>query len=325
MKKEDVLRLLRSAPSGYLSGAELAATLGVSRTAVWKRIKALERDGFGIEAVPSKGYRLTLSPDLIDLETLRRLCADRTIGREIVYRAETTSTNTLAMEMAQQNAPTGTVVLAETQTGGKGRLGRRWISPRGNLFLSVILRPDVPTHKAPIVTLMGAIAVASALRKATGVPAGIKWPNDVLVHGKKICGLLTELSAEPDRIRYVVLGIGVNVNLDLTSLPDEVRLLATSVVEASGAPVDRTQLIAEVLAQLDRWYSRFLSDQYGVLAAWRELNVTLGRRVVVSAPGGQFQGAAQDIDNEGRLVVLLDDGTSRAVAAGDVTIVKPQG
>jgi BirA family biotin operon repressor/biotin-[acetyl-CoA-carboxylase] ligase len=324
MKKDEVLRLLRSSRSGYLSGSELATTLGVSRTAVWKQIKALEREGFAIDAVPSKGYRLTASPDRIDLDELRRAIGGRTIGREVRYEDEMPSTNTRALELAQQNAPEGTVVVAESQTGGKGRLGRSWTSPRGNLCFSVVLRPDLPTHKAPLVTLLGAVAVVSALR-AAGIPAGIKWPNDILVAGRKVSGLLTELSAEPDRVRHIVLGIGVNVNLDPALLPEEVRDRSTSVAAATGGTVDRTRLLAELLAQLDHWYGRFQADPQTVLGAWRDLNVTLGRRVAVSGPGEQLEGVARDIDNEGRLLVRLDGGGLRAVAAGDVTIRKGEG
>ena len=322
MNKDDILRLLRSSPSGYASGADLASMLGVSRTAVWKQVKALERDGFGIEAVPSKGYRLTGSPDRINADELRLLRAQRTMGREIVYRAETVSTNTLAMELAQQNTPEGTVVIAERQTAGRGRLGRSWISPKGNLFVSVILRPAIPTHKAPLITLMGAVAVVSALRSAAGVGAGIKWPNDILIGGRKVCGLLTELSAEPDRVRHIVLGIGLNTNLRVKDLPEDVRVAATSLSEETGADVDRTALVAELLEQLDRWYNRFLTDEPAVLAAWRDESVTLGRRVRVQGAAERIDGMARDIDMEGRLVVQLDDGTLRQVAAGDVTIVK---
>ena len=322
MKKEDILRLLRSSPSGYVSGADLASMLGVSRTAIWKQVKALEREGFGIEAVPSKGYRLTGSPDRINADELRLLRAHRTMGREIVYRTETVSTNTLAMELAQQNAPEGTVVIAERQTAGRGRLGRSWISPTGNLLVSVILRPAIPTHKAPLITLMGAVAVVSALRGAAGVGAGIKWPNDILIGGRKVCGLLTELSAEPDRVRHVVLGIGLNTNLRMKDLPEDVRVAATSLSEETGADVDRTALVAELLEQLDRWYNRFLTDEPAVLAAWRDESVTLGRRVRVQGAAERIDGMARDIDKEGRLVVQLDDGTLRQVAAGDVTIVK---
>lgn len=322
MHNDDILRLLRSSPSGYVSGAELAASLGVSRTAVWKRIRALVREGYGIDAVPSKGYRLFASPDLLHLDEVARALTGAMIGREIVYRSSVASTNTLAMELAQEGAAEGTVVVAEVQTGGKGRLGRTWISPRGSLAFSVILRPAVPTHKAPLVTLMGAVAAARAIQERTGLAAGIKWPNDVLVEGRKVCGLLTEMSAEPDRIRHLVLGIGMNVNLDLAELPPGVRERSTSLAAEASGFVERTGLLSEILAQLDHGYRRFLADEPSVLDAWRGLNVTLGRRVAVSGAAEAFSGIARDIDKEGRLIVLLDDGTRQAVAAGDVTIRK---
>lgn len=322
MHNDDILRLLRSSPSGYVSGAELAASLGVSRTAVWKRVRMLAREGYGIDAVPSKGYRLFSSPDLLRVDEIMADRAAGTIGRKIVYRSAIASTNTLAAELAQQGAAEGTVVTAEVQTGGKGRLGRTWISPRGSLAFSVILRPAVPTHKAPLITLMGAVAATAAINERTGLAAGIKWPNDVLVDGLKVCGLLTEMSAEPDRIRHLVLGIGVNVNADLAELPADVRERSTSLAAAAGGTLDRTGLLSEMLAQLDRWYQLFLADETALLGAWRGLNVTLGRRVSVSGAAGSFSGIARDIDKEGRLIVLLDDGTLQAVAAGDVTIVK---
>lgn len=322
MHKNHILRLLRSSRTGYVSGAELASTLGVSRTAVWKQIKAIERDGYGIEAVPSKGYRLTASPDLIRIDELRSGLATGTIGRDITYVPVAVSTNTTAMELAQRNAAEGTAVVAETQTGGKGRLGRSWISPRGNLYLSVILRPEVPTHKAPLLTLMGAAATANAIRAAAKITAGIKWPNDILINGRKVGGLLTEMSAEQDRIRHIVLGIGVNVNMELTALPDEVRMLSTSIAAETGAPLDRTSLLRQILQELDRCYLAFLADERSVLVAWRALNVTLGMRVVVSGLGGTVEGLAHEIDREGRLLVRLDDGSVQAVAAGDVTIMK---
>ncbi len=322
MNKDDILLLLRSSRSGFVSGAELAVSMGVSRTAVWKHIKALKQEGYRIEAVPSKGYRLTSTPDVIVVGDVKQGLRTRTVGREIVYLAETGSTNTLAMDLAQKGAVDGTVVIAETQTGGKGRLGRTWVSPRGNLYLSVILRPAVPVHKAPLITLMGAVAVAAAVREHLKIPAGIKWPNDVLVSGKKVAGLLTEMSAEPDRIRHIVLGIGVNVNMDARELPPDVRRTATTLAVESGAPVDRTAFVQELLAGLDHWYQRFLKNEAEVLKAWEGLNVTLGNRVTVSATGKRLEGFARSVDAEGRLILELDDGTRQQVAAGDVTIVK---
>ena len=322
MLKNEILQILRSSTGGYRSGSELASRLKVSRTAVWKHIRTLVQEGFGIEAVPSQGYRLISTPDIIHREDLERMLSTKVIGRPVLHHAEAHSTNAIALELAQQGAAEGTVVIAEQQTAGKGRLGRTWISPRGNLYFSVILRPAVAMRKAPLVSLMGAVAVASAVRERLGLTAGIKWPNDILIEGKKFSGILTEMSAEPDRVRHLVLGIGVNVNMDLDGLPPEVRRQATSLAAEAGTPVDRTRLFADLLESLDLWYERFLAREGAALDAWRELNVTLGRTVSVAGPDGTIQGLARDVDGEGRMLVVLSDGTTRSVASGDVTINK---
>ena len=324
MSKDDILQFLRSSDGGHLSGAELARRLGVSRTAVWKHIQALEGEGYRIDAVPSKGYRIIAEPDLLRTGELKRLLAGGIIGRDIRYLTETASTNTLAMELAAQGAVEGTVVIAEVQTGGKGRMGRNWVSPKGNLFFSAILRPDVSPHHAPLMTLAGAVAVATALRNISGVEAGIKWPNDILINGKKVCGLLTEMSAETDRIRHLVLGVGINCNMDPGLLPRDVQGSATSLAVAAQGTVDRTRVLAGALIELDRWYRAFLTDRRGILDAWKDLNVTIGRQIAVSGAGETLTGTAAGIDAEGRLLVTLADGSTRTVAAGDVTIVKGQ-
>ncbi|HYA89062.1 MAG TPA: biotin--[acetyl-CoA-carboxylase] ligase [Nitrospirota bacterium] len=322
MYKEKILNILRASRSAFLSGEELARKIGVSRTMVWKHIKALKRDGFGIDAVPSQGYRIISEPDLLRQNEIKTGLKTRVIGKEIHIYPEISSTNTRAMEMASDNAHAGTVVIAETQTGGKGRLGRKWISPKGNLYFSVILRPEIPLHKAPLITLMGAVAVASAIRKACNVHAVIKWPNDVLISGKKVCGLLTEMSAEQDRIRHIVLGIGVDVNMDLDVLPTDVRMMTTSLLSETNKKINRTALLREILRELDHWYQVFLHDSADMLKAWENLNMTIGSRIAVSGAGDVLEGLAQGVDTEGRLIVKLDDGTTRTVAAGDVTIVK---
>jgi BirA family biotin operon repressor/biotin-[acetyl-CoA-carboxylase] ligase len=322
MYKEKILNLLRSSKAGYVSGEELARKAGISRTMVWKHIESLRGSGFGIEAVPSQGYRITSIPDILRQGDIKPGLKTRVIGKEVHLLPSVASTNTLAMEMAAGGSPEGTVVIAETQTGGKGRLGRKWISPKGNLYLSVILRPDVPLQKAPLITLMGAVAVATTIRTTCGLEAGIKWPNDILVSGKKVSGLLTEMSAEQDRVRHIVLGIGVDVNMELETLPPEVRVLATTLAAASGKTIDRTALLRQLLRDLDRWYRIFLSNGQEVLREWKSLNLTIGNRVAVSGAGETLEGLARGIDEEGRLVVRLDDGTIRTVAAGDVSILK---
>ena len=322
MYKEKILNLLRSSSSGFISGEELARICGISRTMVWKHVKSLEREGFGIEAVPSQGYKITSMPDILRQSDIKPGLKTRVIGKAIHLLSEVASTNTLAMEMAASGTPEGTVVISETQTGGKGRLGRKWISPKGNLYLSVVLRPNVPMHKAPLITLMGAVAVASTIRTTCGLAAGIKWPNDILISGKKVGGLLTEMSAEQDRIRHIVLGIGVDVNMEMGELSLEVRSLATTLSAEAGTKINRTALLQQLLRDLESWYQKFLKNDADILEEWKQLNLTIGSRVTVSGAGESLEGLAQGVDNEGRLIVRLDDGTIRTVAAGDVTIVK---
>jgi BirA family transcriptional regulator, biotin operon repressor / biotin---[acetyl-CoA-carboxylase] ligase len=322
MYKEKILNLLRSSCSGFISGEELARKCGISRTMVWKHIKSLEREGFGIEAIPSRGYKIRTMPDILRPSDIKTALKTTVIGKNLQLLSEVASTNTLAMEMAADGTPEGTVVIAETQTNGKGRLGRTWVSPKGNLYLSVVLRPNIPIYKAPLITLTGAVAVASAIRTTCGLEAGIKWPNDILISGKKVSGLLTEMSAEQDRIRHIVLGIGVDVNMEMGELPPEIRSLTTTLAAEAGAKINRTTLLQQVLRDLERWYRMFLNNHAAVLEEWKKLNMTVGNRITVSGAGEDLDGLAQGVDSDGRLIVRLDDGTVRTVAAGDVTIVK---
>ncbi len=322
MYKERILKLLRSSKSGFLSGEELAHKLGISRTMIWKHIKALEAEGFGIEAVSSQGYRLTGEPDLLRRDDIRLGLKTHVVGREIHLYPEVVSTNTLAMEMASSGAPEGAVIIAETQTGGKGRIGRKWLSPAGNMYMSVILRPRIALQKAPLITLMGAVAAAAAIRRHCGCDAGIKWPNDILISSKKVAGLLTEMSAEQDRIRHIVLGIGIDVNMDPDVLPDEIRRQTTTLAAETGAAVDRTALLRQLLRELDQRYQIFLANDQAVLKEWELLNLTIGRRVAVRGIHETIEGLAQGIDPEGRLLVKVEDGSVHPVAAGDVTILK---
>ena len=322
MYKDKILKHLRLSNAGFVSGEELAMKLGISRTMVWRHIKALEREGFEIEAVPSQGYRVTFVPDILRKSDIEQGLKAKVIGKIIELLPEVESTNTLAMEMAARGAAEGTVVIAETQRGGKGRVGRKWISPKGNLYLSVILRPEIPLNKAPLITLMGAVATAQAIRKQCGVLAVIKWPNDILIAGRKASGLLTEMSAEQDRIRHVVLGIGIDVNMDIDELPAEVRPMATTLAVECGKKVDRLSLLRQLVRELDAWYQVFLADEKDVLDEWKVLNATIGSRVAVSGRGETFQGMAKGIDDEGRLIVEIADGILRTVAAGDVSILK---
>jgi BirA family biotin operon repressor/biotin-[acetyl-CoA-carboxylase] ligase len=320
--KDKILNHLRSAQSVFLSGEELARKTGLSRTMVWKHIKSLERDGFVIQAVPSQGYRIVSSPDILRERDVKQGLKTKKFGREFVLLPKVDSTNIFTMDLSSKGWPEGTAVVAETQSSGKGRLGRSWISPKGNLYLSVILRPIIPVHKAPLITMMGAVAVASAIRMVCKVTAAIKWPNDILISGKKVSGLLTEMSAEQDRIRYIVLGIGIDVNMDLKALPPEVRTLSTSLAVETGDRINRTLLLQELLRSIECWYSVFLANPAEILREWQNLNMTVGSRIRVTGAGENLEGLAEGIDDDGRLLIRLDDDSVRFVTAGDVSIMR---
>lgn len=322
--REEIAGLLKQSDS-YLSGADMASRLGVTRAAVWKAIGLLKKDGYVIESSPAKGYRLLRSPDLC-IADLRNILSASTkiIGRELFLFDSVTSTNALAMELASQGCAEGVVVIAETQTAGKGRLGRSWISPAGkNLYMSIVLRPDISPRDATALTLLSAVACASALRKFSSFPVSIKWPNDLLAGEHKLGGILTEIKADIDRIAYAVVGIGINVNLTREEMPDEIKKIATSLLVETGEPSSRTELAAAVIGEFDRWYGLLLTKGKKIIIdEWLEMSSTIGKRVNVAVGTQIYEGVAEGIDDEGILIVRTSDGTYHKVSAGDVTMVR---
>ena len=321
--RDTILELFRKAPGGFLSGAQLSRSLGVSRTAVWKQIGQLRQLGYTIEAVPSQGYRLCAAPDLPLAEELRRGLTVRCVGREIRYLAETDSTNRQAYASGEAGAGEGLVVITDRQSAGRGRLGRSWVSPPGvNLYLSVLLRPPLPPHAAPQLTFLSALAVSRAIVGVSGLEPVHKWPNDVLVNGCKVAGLLNEMSAESDRIRFVVLGIGVNLNMTADQFPGDLRSPATSLLLAAGKPVPRALFARTLLEQLDSLYTEYLHHGPApILAAWEARCELVGRRVEVDEGGsGMLHGTVAGIDRDGALLLRLADGSTARVLAGDVRV-----
>lgn len=320
--KEAILRLLKEARPDYLSGEEICKSLDVSRTAVWKHIQALREEGYEIEARPKAGYLLTGVPDRLFPEEIRHGLAAQLFGREIFYRDSVPSTNDLAKEMARRGAGEGAVVVAEEQTAGKGRLGRGWHTPRyKGLCFSLILYPPVVPSEAAQVTMLAAVAVASAIRDVAGVPAGIKWPNDILVNSKKICGILTELSAEMDKINYLVTGIGINVNQDPDDFPGELRSVATSVKIEAGRAMPRLKLLQACLVEFEKWYAVWLGQGFSpVLARWKEMSVSLHCPVRISTLKECWDGWAEDVDQDGALLLRLSDGSLKRLVSGEVTL-----
>lgn len=316
-----ILQLLRQHEGGYLSGEDLSRLLTVSRTAIWKHIQSLKNEGYDIEAHPRLGYALRQAPDLLLPEEIKGSLETQVLGRHIHYFADIDSTNNEAKKLAAQGAAEGTIVVSEAQNTGRGRLARGWYSPAfKGIWLSVILRPPFPPMEAPKCTLMAAVALTRAIRMTGQVPCGIKWPNDILWEGKKLVGILTEMSAEMDAINYVVMGMGVNVNIEQADFPEELQPIASSLLLASGRPVSRLELLCSILAELERLYQQVNQEGFApVLEEWRSLSVTLGQAVNVLAPNEQYSGTAVDIDEDGAL--LIDTGAGiRKVIAGDVSI-----
>ncbi len=314
-----ILKVLSERKGEIVSGEELAIVLGISRVALRKRIYKLKEEGIPIRVVDRRGYVLEALPDtLIPPAVLSELDTE-IIGRRYLFFEVVDSTNILAKEMAARGEPEGTVVAADYQTKGRGRLGRSWFSPKGkNLYFSVILRPPVSASFVFQLTMLSSVAVCEALRDL-GVDALIKWPNDVFVGGRKICGILNEMETDGGKVRFVILGIGLNVNVRREEFPPDIREKATSVAVELGEEVSRRKIFVKVLAFLDKWYKHFLEGGKGDLFYfWREHNYTLGKRVAVD---GRFEGFAIGISPYGELLVRKDDGSVVKVSAGDVDIL----
>ncbi len=322
-KAATILRLFRS-EDRYVSGEHLSRELGVSRTAVWKHISALRNNGYHIEAVPSRGYRLVSSPDSIDPHEVKAQLNGVAIGHRLDFLKTTISTNADAFRLAEEGATEGTVVVADAQSGGKGRRGRVWSSPSGvNLYCSIVLRPEIMPHEAPQLTFLSAVAAARAIELTTELTPEIKWPNDLLISGKKVAGLLNEMSAETDGINFVILGIGVNLNMTDDQFPDDLRHPATSLFLESGIRVDRSRFTSTMLNELDRLYTDFLSHGFGpIREEWQQRCNANGRHVRVSDSGTECTGGLFcGIDSDGAMLLRSDDDVLHRITCGDVRIL----
>jgi len=316
---ERIVAWLR-ASTAPLSGEELARRLGCSRAAVWKQIGALRRLGYRIEARRAHGYALAAAPDRLGPAELAPHLAGR--WRDIRWLAETDSTQRVARELGRAGAPEGTVVIAEAQTAGRGRLGRTWHSPRGvNLYCSIVLRPPLPPAAVPQVALVAGVAAAAALAETPGLAPRLKWPNDVLIEGRKVAGILTEMEAEVERVHHVILGIGVNLNAPRAAFPPELRERATSLFLATGRRVDRAAVTGRLLAALEARYGRFLEGGFeAVRAEWESYSCLTGTDVRVASAEGEMAGRVLGLDTDGALMLARPDGTSTRIVAGEVTV-----
>ena len=318
--KNEILRALRETDS-YVSGQELCRKLGVSRTAVWKNIRSLQEDGYEIEAVTNRGYRLAGVPDTIaEEEVASRLQTER-MGRQIRYFSRIDSTNQYAKRIAEEGAPDGTLIIADEQTAGKGRSGRTWVTPPAEaIAFTLLLRPKLSPDRISMVTLVMGLAVTNAVNSLYGVSAGIKWPNDVVIKGRKLCGILTEMSAEVRQVNYIVIGVGINANL--TSFPEEIREIATSLKLELGRDINRAELIARVMTEFERLYAEFEAqgDLGAVMQEYNELCLNAGSKVRVLDPNGEYTGTSRGINSMGELLVETEDGQIQEVYAGEVSV-----
>lgn len=320
--KTEILKILRST-DGYVSGQELCDKLGVSRTAVWKVIGSLKEEGYEIDSVSRKGYRLLSSPDVVSESEIASRILDGVFGQRVVSYEITDSTNTRAKQLAEEGAVHGTLVVANMQTAGKGRRGRSWQQEEGSVIaMSLLLRPTFSPDKASMLTLLAAHSVAGAIEAVTGLPAAIKWPNDIVINRKKTVGILTEMSlgVEQAAIDYIVIGIGINVNN--TAFPEDIRDMATSLYLEKGERVSRSVLIAESMRRLEADYEAFLEteDLSAILQDYNTHLISMNKEVRVLDPKGEYTGISRGMDAQGELLVERADGEIVKVYAGEVSV-----
>lgn len=318
---DKILSIFKQKKDTFVSGEELSRILGISRTGVWKHIQKIKEMGYGILASPHLGYQLVSLPDRLIPSEIKYELNTHIIGKRIYSYQILDSTNDTAEKLAIEGEEQGVVVIAEGQSKGRGRLGRSWISPKGKgIYLSLILKPKLPPSATPKVTLIASVATAMAIRKISSLPSLIKWPNDITIKGKKISGILTEIAAQPDAIKFLILGIGINVNTPKEFLPAG----ATSISEELGQSINRVTLVQELLRQLEKYYLLFNHKGFeSIINEWQNLSATLGSRVKVVDLENIYEGQAVGIDKiTGSLIVREDNGFSRTVLSGDVQILE---
>lgn len=324
MLQDEILSLLRSEPDAYRSGEEMSRQLGVSRAAVWKAVEALRRAGYEIVSAPNRGYRLSAAPDDLRSGELTAAMSGRLVGREVVCLDTVDSTNSEVKRRAANGANQGLAVISDEQTAGRGRRGNAFQSLKGKgLFCSVLLRPQVPLDALGQLTAWTAVAVCRAIEACCGLDCGIKWTNDIILGGKKLCGILTELEFEAESAAAVavVVGVGINVGQTEADFGPDLSPIATSLTQALGRPVRRAELAVHLLSALDEMYAAFPQGKVAYLDEYRRRCVTTGHEVALVGPDGSREPAlAQEVDDDFALVCRLPDGSTRTVTAGEVSV-----
>ncbi|MFT9496412.1 biotin--[acetyl-CoA-carboxylase] ligase [Anaerosolibacter sp.] len=321
--KKDVLETLKYNKGSFISGEELSNRLGVTRTAIWKHINQLKGEGYEIESVSRKGYRLVGEPDVLNQHALQMELQTKVIGKRIVHYDTIDSTNNMAKRIAGEGGDEGVVVISEEQTGGRGRLGRQWMSPKGTgIWMSLILRPSIAPAEAAKITQIAAAAVASAIRYVTGCEAGIKWPNDIILQKKKVCGILTEMGAELNSVNYIVVGIGINANVDVALFPEDIKKIATSIKACVGNSISRKELVLQILKEFEALYLDFIHTKSigKSVDICRAHSVTLGNMVKIINRDQTIIAEAIDLTEEGELLIRNQEGLVEKVISGEVSV-----
>lgn len=317
--KEQILALLKER-NDFVSGQDIANRFQITRSAVWKHMAALKEMGYEIQSVPAKGYRLQHGPCTMYAHEISPYLHTAWLGRNYRYETEVTSTNTLLKELAEKGAPHGMVFAAGNQTAGKGRLGRKWSSaPYSGIWYSLLLRPEFPPQMAGVITLTAAVSVVQALEKFQ-VPVKIKWPNDILLNGKKLCGILSEMRGDMDHIQWIVVGIGVNLTATAETMPEEIRSVATSLAMSGYGKIPQNQLAAEILNAMEENYHLLCKEGFTTIRnQWMAYGAFLNEQISVSTIRGQKEGVFRGIDEDGCLLMETGAGAMERIAAGDVT------
>jgi BirA family transcriptional regulator, biotin operon repressor / biotin---[acetyl-CoA-carboxylase] ligase len=320
--RKDLLDAFTNAGGSYLSGQRIAELLGCSRTAVWKHIEELRKEGFELEAVRRKGYRIVKTPEKITADELRLGLKTVFIGKNVHYEESVESTQKIAHRLAHEDAPEGTVIIAEEQLSGRGRMDRKWHSPKyTGIWMSIILRPNIPLPKAPQLTLLTAAAIVQGIEDITGVQPEIKWPNDILINGKKVTGILTELVAEADRINSVIIGIGMNVNQTKEDFPVELQEIATSFLLEKGGKVSRADLIKSIFMNLEKLYLLYLEEGFfPIKLLWESYAISIGRKITARTLTHTIVGKAQGITDDGVLIIEDELGKTHHVYSADIEL-----
>jgi len=320
--RKKLLELFTDAKDNFISGQKISEKLGCSRTAVWKHIEELRKEGFELEAVRRLGYRITKTPNKVSANEIQLGLKTEVLGKNIYYEEEVTSTQKIAHRLAYDGVQEGALVVAELQTAGRGRLDRTWYSPKGTgIWMSLILRPPIPPQKAPQLTLLAAVAIVQAIQEVTGIVPDIKWPNDILINGKKCVGILTELQAEPDQVQSVIMGMGINVNHTKDQFPEELQSIATSLAIEKGEQINRARLIQEILLKIETLYRQYLKHGFRpIKLLWEGYAVSIGKEITARTLHGSVRGKALGITEEGVLVLETQDGTIHHIHSADIEI-----